>query len=130
MLKRKTQKGFTLIELLIVIAIIGILAAIVLVSLSGARPKAQKAAFKSEVAGAHAGMVTICDDRDIETTDFPNGGADTTVTAWSAATIDSQSCGTTGDGTFSISGIAPLATIADCTTAGLSEAGADFASCL
>ncbi len=43
------KKGFTLIELLVVIAIIGILSTLAVVSLSGARNKANDAKIKSDL---------------------------------------------------------------------------------
>ena len=47
---RRADEGFTLIELLIVIVILGILAAIVIFSVSGITSKGDTAACKSQVA--------------------------------------------------------------------------------
>lgn len=54
--KKRNQKGFTLVELLIVIAIIGILAAIAIPQFSSYRNKAYVAAVRSDCKNAYTAL--------------------------------------------------------------------------
>lgn len=134
---KKTKQGFTLIELLIVIAIIGILASVVLVSLSSARTKAQIANYKAQVASMQAAAIIGCDNSSTNvllpanvpiptgsgiTTNIPGGGT--------------GNCGQNGDGTFSFTITAGPAAAAGCIGGAVgvqstvvTNAGVTFSGC-
>ncbi len=124
-----TRRGFTVIELLVVIAIVGILAAIVFVSLSNARDKSRKQAFKKEVAALRSPLILICDSRLIAKTDFPDGGNDTSLVAWSQAVISQNDCGPLWSNMFRVTNITPIAAIGGCVSATINQSGADFTNC-
>jgi prepilin-type N-terminal cleavage/methylation domain-containing protein len=67
------KKGFTLIELLVVIAIIGVLASIVMVSMSGASDKAKDARIQGDLSQTRSLAEMIYDD-DSDYEDVCSGG--------------------------------------------------------
>jgi prepilin-type N-terminal cleavage/methylation domain-containing protein len=74
-LPRNNQKGFTLIELLVVISILGILAAVVTMSMVGITNQARNRAASTELATVQTAMDTMLADQQVPTGQECTGSA-------------------------------------------------------
>lgn len=99
------KKGFTLVEVLFVVMVVGIIASIVLVSISGARARARDVSFKSAVSSYRTAAVSQCMSGYLSSSNpiIPHSSSVTfRVAEVSAGGAGSSACGPMGTGLFSI----------------------------
>ena len=79
--RRKNQGGFTLIEMLVVISILGILAAVVTLSMVGVVQNARHNADQAELKTVQVAMDTMLNENAVDTTATPCGVTPATKTS-------------------------------------------------
>ncbi len=98
------KKGFTLIELLIVIAIIGILTALITTNLQAARERARDSRRKTDLQSINQSLRLYYSDRQT----FPNGTSGVIQGCGAAGTTACPWGGAFGSGTTTYMGYLPL----------------------
>jgi len=115
--RKKSQKGFTLIELMIVIAIIGILAAIAIPQFSAYKARGYNASSKSEVKNAYTAAQAFLSDSPggtptlaiIAAYGYQQGANTTTVVTGAAGGVTTITAVHSGGGsTFSINSVGTI----------------------
>ncbi len=76
-LPKRGEKGFTLIELLIVVAILGVLAAVVIPNVGRFIGKGTEEAKKTELSNIQSATAAMMTDRNQPTITYPVGGGST-----------------------------------------------------
>ena len=112
---KKNEKGFTLIELMIVIAIIGILAAIAIPQFSAYRTRANNSAAKADLRNAATAQEAYFVDNSIYADDialiqntsfgfFQSRDVTTAITAGNTTVYTMTSLHSSGDATYTLVG--------------------------